>query len=111
VTVRRADRQWTACRRSSAAGPDAEGAVTQARDAGRTDGGGLAVPVTAARVSAASAASRARDGSFWPFARGRPRRAVRAGGSSYGAASLRSRIVQVMPGGIPSALSLDHQLG
>jgi hypothetical protein len=50
-------------------------------------------------ANAAQLASLAGDGSRMPLARGRPRCPVRAGGSWCGAASLRSRVVQVMPGG------------
>jgi len=54
---------------------------------------------TVTGVNAVVAASRSRAGSRSPLVRGRPRRPVRAGGSPYRAASLRSRVVQVTAAG------------
>src|SRR5690348_14513333 len=51
--------------------------------------------VTVTGVNAAAPASLAREGSLAPFSGGRPRLPVRAGGGSYSAASLRSRVVHV----------------
>jgi hypothetical protein len=64
---------------------------------GGGDGGGLAVAGDGDGNSA-RAVSLARDPSLALRARGRPHRPVRAVGSSYRAASLRSRVVQVIPG-------------
>jgi len=55
--------------------------------------------VTVAGANAVVAASLPSAGSLSPLRRGRPRLPVRAGGSPYSAASLRSRVVQVTPGG------------
>jgi hypothetical protein len=55
--------------------------------------------VTVTWVNAVVTASFAREGSRSPLVRGRPRLPVRAGGSPYRAASLRSRVVQVTGAG------------